>query len=93
MSLTDNSPVGRCDDLLGAGGQLYPGLLGLWVVRDDGGVVSRSTGELAPVSRLLLHTANDGTLRHCSDGQDIADVQLSCGSESGQTLTAGSRSV
>ena len=59
-------------------------------MRDDCGVVSRCTGELAPVSRLLLHTANDGTLRHGSDRQDIADVQLSCGSEGRQTvLTAG----
>lgn len=76
--LTNDGPVGRGDDLLGARGELDSGLLGLRVVGDDGGVVSRRTSQLASVTGLLLKAADDGSLRHGADGQDVADVQLSC---------------
>lgn len=76
VNLTDDSSVGGADDLLGARGQLDSGLLGLWVVGDDGGVVPGGAGQLAPVSWLLLQGAHDGTLRHGSHGENVADIQL-----------------
>lgn len=75
---TNNSPVGRGDDLLGARGELDSWLLCLRVVGDDCGVVSRCTSQLASVTGLLLNAANDGSLGHGADGQDVSDVKLSC---------------
>jgi len=72
----DGSPVGGGDDLLGAGRQLYPGLLGVRIVGDDGGVVSRSTGDTAAVSGLLLQVGDDGTFGHLSDWHHVAHSQL-----------------
>ena len=51
-------PVGRGDDLLGAGGQLVPGLLGVGVVSNDGGVVARASGETAAITRLLFEVGH-----------------------------------
>jgi len=73
----DGGSVGRGDDLLGAGGQLDPGPLGVRVVGDDGGVVARGTGDAATVAGLLLEVADDGTLGHLADGDDVAHSQLS----------------
>lgn len=73
---TNNSSVGGGNDLLGSRGQFDSGFLGLWVVRDHGGVVSGGTSQLPTVTRLLLQTADDGTLRHDTNRQHIANVQL-----------------
>ena len=40
---------------------------------DDGGVVTGGTGHFATISRLLLQGADDGSLRHDTDGEDVAD--------------------
>lgn len=79
--LTNNSSVSGGDDLLGAWRQLDSGFLSLWVVRDDSGVVSWCAGQLASVTGLLLHTADDGSLRHRSNRENITNVQLSCGED------------
>jgi len=72
----NGGPVGGGDDLLGAGWQLDPGLLGVGVVGDDGGVVSGSAGDTAAISGLLLQVGDDGTLGHLSDGHHVSDRQL-----------------
>merc|ERR1719193_1934238 len=71
----DCGAVGRGDDLLGAGGQLDPGPLGVGVVGDHDGVVARGTGDAATVAGLLLEVADDGTLGHLADGDDVAHSQ------------------
>lgn len=76
--LTNNSSVCRRNHLLGAGGQLHSGFLRFGVVRDNGSVVAGSAGQLSTVAGLLLEAADDGALGHGADGQNIADVQLSC---------------
>ena len=73
----NHGPVGRRDDLLGAGRQLNPGALGVGVVGDDGGVVAGCSGQLASVSGLLFEVRDDGSLGHHTDGHDVADGQLS----------------
>jgi len=73
----NGGPVGRGDDLLGTGWQLDPGLLGVWVVGDDGGVVSGSAGNTAAVSGLLLQVGDDGTLGHLTNGHHVANGELS----------------
>ena len=60
----NGGPVGRGDDLLGAGGQLDPGPLGVGVVGDHDGVVAGGTGDTATVAGLLLQVGDDGTLGH-----------------------------
>merc|ERR1712244_176322 len=72
----NGGPVGRGDDLLGTGWQLDPGLLGVSVVGDDGGVVSGSAGNAAAVSGLLLQVGDDGTLGHLSNGHHVSDGEL-----------------
>jgi len=69
---TNHSSVDRRDGLLGARGQLDLGLLGVGVVRDDGGVVARRLGESAAVAALLLELAHDRTLGHLAHGQHVA---------------------
>lgn len=76
--LTNNSSVCRRNHFLGTGGQLHPGFLRFGVVRDNSSIVAGSAGQLSAVARLLLQAADDGALGHGADGQDIADVQLSC---------------
>lgn len=47
-------------------------------MRDNSSIVAGSAGQLSAVARLLLQAADDGALGHGADGQDVADVQLSC---------------
>jgi hypothetical protein len=44
-------------------------------VTDDGGVVTRSSGERTTVTSLLLDVANDGSLGALTDGENVSDVQ------------------
>jgi len=74
---TDHSAAGRQDALLGARGETQPCLAGIFVVRDDGGIVTRATSELSTIARVVLGVANDGTLRHGIEGEDVANLQLS----------------
>merc|ERR1719284_272951 len=73
----DDGPVLRGVELLDAGGQLDPGAAGVGVVGDDGAVAAGGLGDLAAIAGLLLHGAGDGAFGHLSDGQDVADRQLS----------------
>jgi len=50
-------------------------------VGDDGGVVARAASEHATVGNPVLHVANDGTLRHHSNWENVSDAQ--CGLLSG----------
>ena len=73
---TNHGSVERRNGLLGARGQLDLGLVGVGVVRDNGGVVARRTGHLTSVTRLLLDLAHDGTLGHLTDWQNVSDGDL-----------------
>uniref|UniRef100_A0A2M4BY68 Secreted protein n=1 Tax=Anopheles marajoara TaxID=58244 RepID=A0A2M4BY68_9DIPT len=73
---TDHGTVGRWQHLLRARRQLHARPLRVGVVRDDRGVVTRGTGQLAPIAGLLLQVAHDRTLRHQTDRQHVADLQL-----------------
>jgi len=46
-------------------------------VANNGAELARSAGKRATVTGLLLDAANDGTLRHCADGEHVADRQSS----------------
>lgn len=75
---TDHGAAVGVDDLLGARRELDASLAGVRVLADDGGVVARGAGELATVSGLTLHVADNGTLRHLSDGKHVAHVKGGC---------------
>ncbi|XP_059954429.1 phospholysine phosphohistidine inorganic pyrophosphate phosphatase isoform X3 [Mesoplodon densirostris] len=75
---TDHSSVGGGDDLLGAQGQLHSGLLCLRVVGDDSHIVPRGSGQLAPVTRLLLQTAHDGAPRYGTPGSTLPMLSWAC---------------
>ena len=79
MLLTDHGPVGGGDHLLGARWQLDASPLGVGVLGDDGGVVPGGAGEPAAVTSLLLQAAHDGSLGHRAHGQNVANLQGSCG--------------
>lgn len=42
---------------------------------DHSGVVARAASQLAPVSCLLFHGADDGSFGHGAKGEHVADVQ------------------
>lgn len=71
---TDGSPASGRDGLLGARGQPNSGHTSLGVA-DDGGVVTRGSGERSSVTNLLLDVADNGTFGALADGEDVADVE------------------
>ena len=74
--LTDHGAIARWHDLFGAGRQLDTGTLRLRIVRDDGGVVARCSRQTAAITGLLLEVADDRSLRHRADRQDISDLEV-----------------
>lgn len=66
------------DGLLGTRRKLDSGDTLVGVVRDEGGVVARGTGEGAAITRPGLDIANDGTLGHLAYGENVADRELGC---------------
>jgi len=66
----------RAHGLARAGGKLDTGQAFVDDMRNDSNVVPRSTGELATVSGLALQVANDSTLGHGADREDVADAEL-----------------
>lgn len=71
----DGGTRGRGDGLLGTRGQTDARGLAVGVVANDGGVVARSTGERATVTRLLLDVADDGTFGERREGEDVGNVE------------------
>ena len=65
----------RIDQLLGARRQLDPGLAGVWVVGDDGSVVTGGSGEFASVTGLSFDVADDGSLGKMAYGQTVANSE------------------
>lgn len=63
------------DDLLGARGELDAGLALIRVVADNGDVVAGGSAQSTTVTDLLLDVGDDGTLRHLTEGEDVADGQ------------------
>ena len=74
---TNHGTAGRAEGLLGTRGQLHASLALIGVVADDGGVVAASTSKVSTVTGLLLNVADDGTFRHLTDGENVADGQSS----------------
>jgi len=73
-----NHTTGRAlDDLLGAGWELDTGLALIWVVSDDGNVVSGGTTERSTVTDLLLDVGDNGTFWDGSEREDVSDGQSS----------------
>lgn len=70
---TNHSSVDGRDGLLVAGGKLDLGLLGVGVVRDDGGVVARGARQFAAIARFLLELAHDCTFGHLTHWQNVAN--------------------
>lgn len=71
----DHSSGTGADDLLGTRGELDSGLALIGVVADDGDVVAGGSAQSATVTDLLLDVGDDGTLRHLTEGKDVADGQ------------------
>jgi hypothetical protein len=74
---SDHTTAAGRNNLARSRGELDAGLSLLRQVRDDGGVVSRSLGELGTISQSLLNIANNGTLGHGSQRQHVSDGELS----------------
>lgn len=72
---TDGSTGGSRDGLLGSRGETETGLASVDVVADDGGVVTRGTGNGSTVTDALLDVADDGSLRARAKGEDVADAE------------------
>jgi hypothetical protein len=72
---TNGSTGGARDGLLGARGKTDAGLIVIWRVADDSGVVARGSGKGTAVANLLLDVADDGTFWALSDGENISDVE------------------
>jgi hypothetical protein len=72
---SDHASRAATDNLLGTRWELDTGLALVGVVANDGDIVARSTSESSPVTNLLLHVGNNGTLRDRSQRQDVADCQ------------------
>lgn len=70
---TDHATRAGVNDLLGTRGELDAGLALVRVVADDGDVATRGTAESTAVTDLLLDVGDDGTLRHLTEREDVAD--------------------
>ena len=70
---TDHSTDGRGDDLLGSGWEPDTSLALIWVVTNDGNVVSGCTSKSTTVTDLLLNVGDDGTLWNLADWENVAD--------------------
>jgi hypothetical protein len=72
---TDGSTGIRRDDLLGTRGKLDTSGAIIYVMTDDGGVVARGTGKSTAITSLLFNVADDGTLGHGGEGEDVTNGQ------------------
>lgn len=70
---TNHATDGALDNLLRAGWELDTSLALVWVVANDGDVVSRRSSKRASVANLLLHVGHDSTLRNGAEWEDVAD--------------------
>lgn len=75
-NLANNGTAGAGDNLLGTRGELDTGDAEIRVVGNDDGVVTGSTGKGTTVTGFLLDVADNGTLGHRAEGEDITNVQL-----------------
>lgn len=74
---TDHTTDGGRDDLLGSGWELDASLALIWVVANDGNVVSGGTSKSTTVTDLLLNVGDDGSFWDLADWEDVADGQSS----------------
>lgn len=70
---TNHTTGAGVDDLLGTRGKLDAGLALVRVVADNSDIATRGTAQSATVTNLLLDVRDDGTLRHLTEGEDVAD--------------------
>jgi len=85
---TNHSAARGANGLAGTRGKTDTGLLAIFGVTDDNARGTGSLGHVTAVTSLGLERADDGTLGHAADGEDVADGQLSLGTEV-QELTSG----
>jgi len=76
-NLADHGTAVAADNLLLARGELDTGDVGIGVVCNDDGIVTRAAGHGTTVTSALLDVADDGTFRHGANGLDITDVEAS----------------
>lgn len=74
---TDHTTDGGRDDLLGSGWELDASLALIWVVANNGNVVSGGTSKSTTVTDLLLNVGDDGSFWDLADWEDVADGQSS----------------
>ena len=77
-TLTNHGSVVWWDDLLCPWWQFDPTSVCVRVVRDDSGVIAWCPCQTASVTHLLLQTTNDGSFRHHSNWQYVANLQTGC---------------
>ena len=53
-----------------------PGFVGVRVVGNDGSIIAGCSGDLASISELLLKVANNGSLGHLTNGQNVSNAEL-----------------
>jgi len=83
---TDGSTAASRDHLLCTRGETNAGSAVILVLRDDGGVVTRSACDNAAVTSICLDVADDGTFRELADGENVADLErCSSARDDGQT--------
>lgn len=74
---TDHSTDAARDNLLGTGWELDASLALIWVVSNNGNVVSGSASKSTTVTDLLLDVGDDGTLGDLADWENVSDGQSS----------------
>jgi len=89
--LTNSGTARRWHDLLGSRWKLDPALAGLQVVADDDAKVSGSARHHTAVAHLGLDVADDGTLWHGPEGEDVAHHE--CGLLAAVQELAGIRAL
>jgi len=72
----NHGSIGGWDHLFGARRQLDPGPLGIGIMGDDCSIISRGSGDTATVAGLFFQVGHDGTLRHATNGHNVANGQL-----------------
>lgn len=70
---TNHTTNGALDDLLGTRWELDTSLALVWVVTNNGNVVSGCASKSTSVANLLLHVGDHGTFRNGAEWEDVAD--------------------
>uniref|UniRef100_A0A1L8E7A2 Secreted protein n=1 Tax=Haematobia irritans TaxID=7368 RepID=A0A1L8E7A2_HAEIR len=72
---TNHSTIGGRNHFLGTRWQLHTCLLGVWIMGNDGSIVSGGTCQTATITGFFLQIANDGTFRHLGNGHYVSNLE------------------